>query len=213
MTGGAGFIGSHIVDALVGAGADVVVLDSLADDVHTGTPTYLNPAADLRVADLRDAAAVADAVKGADAICHQAARVGLGVDFGDVVRYVDDNDAGTATLLRALWQRDFSGRLVVASSMVVYGEGRYVCATHGIVRTQPRAEADLAAGRFEPTCVNCGGALGVDDGSRGCRARPSQRLRGHQAPHRAARAPLRARVRGTRVRPSLPQRLRPEDAE
>ena len=78
-----------------------------------------------------------------------------GPSFDDVTRYVHDNDAGTATLLRALWRRDFRGRLVVASSMVVYGEGRYRCPTHGDVRARPRRVEDLRQGRFEPTCALC----------------------------------------------------------
>jgi len=87
-----------------------------------------------------------------DAVCHQASKVGLGVDFGDVTAYVTDNDTGTARLLEALWRRSFTGRLVLASSMVVYGEGRYRCAVHGDVRPGPRTGADLAAGRFDPAC-------------------------------------------------------------
>jgi dTDP-L-rhamnose 4-epimerase len=85
--------------------------------------------------------------------------VGLGVDFLDVADYVSHNDLGTAVLLRALARRRFRGRLVLASSMVVYGEGRYRCATHGAVRPVPRRERDLAAGRFEPRCPRCDGEL------------------------------------------------------
>jgi dTDP-L-rhamnose 4-epimerase len=81
--------------------------------------------------------------------------VGLGVDLGDVADYVSHNDLGTAVLLRALARRGFGGRLVLASSMVVYGEGRYACAEHGPVRPGPRAAADLRAGRFEPPCPRC----------------------------------------------------------
>ena len=92
-------------------------------------------------------------------MCHQAARVGLGVDFGDVRAYVADNDLGTATLLWALHDAGFAGRLVLASSMVVYGEGRYHCAEHGPVRPGPRRRADLDAGRFEPPCPACGAPL------------------------------------------------------
>jgi dTDP-L-rhamnose 4-epimerase len=85
--------------------------------------------------------------------------VGLGVDFDDVADYVADNDGGTANLLRALWRRSFTGRLVVASSMVVYGEGRYTCANHGDVRAAPRDRRDLDSGRFEPRCPRCGADL------------------------------------------------------
>ncbi|WP_100444025.1 NAD-dependent epimerase/dehydratase family protein [Glycomyces xiaoerkulensis] len=157
VTGGAGFIGSHVVESLAARGDEVVVLDSLA--VQDRAPDYLPPGVDLRVADLSDEAALREAVDGVDAVCHQAARVGLGVDFDDVGGYVRDNDAGTANLLRALWHRSFAGRLVVASSMVVYGEGRYRCADHGDVRAEPRTETDLDAGRFDPRCGRCGAAL------------------------------------------------------
>ena len=98
-------------------------------------------------------------VDGADAICHQAARVGLGRDFGDVDAYVSDNDLGTARLLRALHETHFDGRLVLASSMVVYGEGRYRCPVDGIVVPRARTADAIAAGRFDPPCPRCGGDL------------------------------------------------------
>jgi dTDP-L-rhamnose 4-epimerase len=85
--------------------------------------------------------------------------VGLGVDLDDITEYVAHNDVGTAVLLRALHRLRFSGPLVLASSMVVYGEGAYRCPAHGDVRPAPRAEADLAAGRFDPPCPRCGGPL------------------------------------------------------
>ncbi len=160
VTGGAGFIGGHVVDQLVDDGAGVVVLDSLV--AHAAPPAHLPDGVDLRVADLRDADAVAHAVGDVDVVCHQAARVGLGVDFDDISDYVSDNDLGTAVLLRALWRRNFTGRLVVASSMVVYGEGRYRCATHGVVVPGPRSPGDLDAGRFEPPCPACGAPLAWD---------------------------------------------------
>lgn len=160
VTGGAGFIGSHLVDDLAQRGDEVVVLDSLDVAAHREKPDYLRSDVEYVFADVADAGAV-DAVvaRGFDAVSHQAARVGLGVDFGDVTSYVHDNDVGTAVLLRALATARFSGRLVVASSMVVYGEGRYRCALHGVVRPGPRAVADLEAGRFEPRCPTCGAEL------------------------------------------------------
>ncbi len=156
VTGGAGFIGGQLVDQLLAGGADVVVLDNLSPAAHGPDATAdLPAAADLRRVDLTDAARVAEAVAGVDAVSHQAARVGLGVDFSDVVDYVTDNDLGTATLLRALWNTRFAGRLVVASSMVVYGEGAYRCIEHGSVRPGERRPADLDAGQFDPPCPLC----------------------------------------------------------
>jgi dTDP-L-rhamnose 4-epimerase len=150
VTGGAGFVGSHVVDLLHEAGATVRVVDSLV--AHDGVPGYLHPAVDLIVGDLADPRIAEAAVEGIDAVCHQASKVGLGVDFGDVAAYVAANDAATAGLLRALWRRSFRGRLVLASSMVVYGEGRYRCEQHDEVRPAPRTEADLVAARFDPRC-------------------------------------------------------------
>jgi dTDP-L-rhamnose 4-epimerase len=109
--------------------------------------------------DIRDPAVMAQALDGVHAVCHQAAMVGLGVDMRDVEDYVSHNDLGTAVLLKSLAARRFRGRLVVAGSMVVYGEGGYACADHGRVAPQPRLTGDLAAGRFEPRCPRCGGEL------------------------------------------------------
>jgi dTDP-L-rhamnose 4-epimerase len=156
VTGGAGFIGSHIVDALLDGGADVRVVDSLDPSVHAGAEVSLDPRAELLIGDLGDAAVAARAVDGVDAVCHQAAKVGLGVDFGDVTGYVTGNDRATAVMLEALWHRGFGGRLVLASSMVIYGEGLARCAVHGLVAPAPRLAADLANGCFEPGCPGPG---------------------------------------------------------
>ncbi len=157
VTGGAGFIGSHVVDALLAAGEEVRVLDAFLPAAHRERPAYLDPRAELIEGDVRDPDAVARAVEGVSAVSHQAAMVGLGVDIGDIADYVAHNDLGTAVLLRAL--RGFTGRLVLGSSMVVYGEGRYRCPEHGVVRPGPRAPEDLDAGRFEPPCPVCGREL------------------------------------------------------
>jgi dTDP-L-rhamnose 4-epimerase len=159
VTGGAGFIGSHVTEALVAAGHEVRVLDALLPAAHPRRPAPDElGGAELVVADVRDGAAVERALGGVDAVAHQAAMVGLGVDVQDLPAYVGINDLGTAVLLAAM-DRAGVGRLVLASSMVVYGEGRYACERHGAVRPGPRAAADLDAGRFEPACPRCGAPL------------------------------------------------------
>ena len=152
VTGAAGFIGSHIAETMQAAGHEVRGLDSLSPAVHNGRPDHVPD--DLIVGDVRDPAAVNEALAGMDAVCHQAAMVGLGVDLSDLPVYADVNVTGTAVLLEAMGRHGIP-RLVFASSMVVYGEGAYDCAVHGRVRPSPRDPGDLAAGRFEPRCPRC----------------------------------------------------------
>lgn len=153
VTGGGGFIGSHVVEALHAAAHDVRVLDAFLPTVHVAPV----PAADgVQVVhgDVRDPATVAAALDGVDVVCHQAALVGLGRDFSDAPDYVDINALGTARLLAGMAAAGVR-RLVLAGSMVVYGEGRYDCPVHGAVAPGPRRVADLDAGRFEPPCPVC----------------------------------------------------------
>ncbi len=159
MTGGAGFIGSAIVDQLLARGQAVRVVDALLPAAHRTRPDYLDPRAEFLEGDLRDDAVAREAVRGVTAVCHQASMVGLGADIGDIADYVGHNDLATARLLRALASSSFSGRIVLASSMVVYGEGRYACSEHGIVRPGPRSSKALDGGDFEPPCPVCGRAL------------------------------------------------------
>ena len=162
VTGGAGFVGSHIVDLLAEARHEVVSLDRLHPRAHAGRPAYLRDDVEHLDADLADPGAVAvldRALDGVDAVCHQAAMVGLGRELSDVVEFVRDNDLGTAALLVAVARHRRVGRLVLASSMVVYGEGAYRCGEHGPVRPGPRPASRLAAGRFEPPCPHCGADL------------------------------------------------------
>lgn len=157
VTGGAGFIGSQVVAALAARGHDPVVLDALLPAAHPEPPPRL-PDAESIHGDVRDRATVARALRGVDAVCHQAAMVGLGKDFADAPEFVGCNDLGTAVLLAAAAEAGVAD-LVLAGSMVVYGEGRYDCPRHGRVRPGPRTATDLAAGRFEPRCPGCGAEL------------------------------------------------------
>lgn len=156
VTGGAGFIGSHIVTELNRRGHDPVVLDALLAQAHPRTPPP--PDAEWIHASVEDSDAVRRALHSVDAVCHQAAMVGLGTGFSDAPDYVARNDLGTAVLLAAMAEAGVRD-LVLAGSMVVYGEGRYDCPRHGRVWPGPRTPADLDAGRFEPACPECGAEL------------------------------------------------------
>lgn len=151
VTGGAGFVGSGVARALLERGHAVRVLDLVP-------PAAGVDGAEHVPGDVRDPQRVDRALAGVDVVCHLAAKVGLGVDLGDLPGYASANDLGTATLLSGL-ARAGVGRLVLAGSMVVYGEGRYACPDHGVVPAPPRSAADLRAGRFDPRCPACGAAL------------------------------------------------------
>ncbi|AXB45344.1 NAD-dependent epimerase/dehydratase family protein [Amycolatopsis albispora] len=155
ITGGAGFIGSHIADQLAARGDEPVLLDSLTPTAHQTTPEYTRDHEFIRgdVTDLR-----AEQLDGFDAVCHQAAIVGHGVDPSDAPAYAWNNDYGTAVLLAAMHRAGIT-KLVLASSMVVYGEGRYACAEHGTTPPSPRHQSDVDEGRFEPRCPRCGEEL------------------------------------------------------
>src|ERR1700733_7161122 len=143
VTGGAGFIGSHVIEALTSAGHEVRVLDALLACAHPGgiPPFDGDPGFEFVQGDVRDAETVDAALLGVGAVCHLAAMVGLGVDFNDAPLYAGCNDLGTPVLLAALARAGLA-RLVLASSMVAYGEGRYSCtvsscAGHGPAATPP----------------------------------------------------------------------------
>ncbi|MBG6108289.1 NAD(P)-dependent oxidoreductase [Frigoribacterium sp. CG_9.8] len=148
ITGGAGFIGSAIVDAALEKGWRVRVIDSLRPDVHGGD-YRADPRVEFITADVRDPDALAVALFGVDVVCHQAAKVGLGVSFEDAPDYVASNDLGTAVLLAAMARSDVE-RLVAASSMVVYGEGNYRDSSGRSRRPAARRVEDLDAGHFDP---------------------------------------------------------------
>jgi len=161
VTGAAGFIGSHVVEALLDAGHDVVGYDALLPAVHPDperSRTRIPAGVELIRADVRDPEPLGKALRGIDAVCHQAAMVGLGLNLDDAPDYAGCNDLGTAVLISAM-ARAHVTRLVLASSMVVYGEGRYDCVEHGRVEPGPRTPSDLVRGRFEPPCPLCGSPL------------------------------------------------------
>lgn len=158
VTGGAGFIGSHLVDRLVRLGCRVRVLDALESQVHGRSNGYRNPHAEYLEGTILNRQLVRSALRGVGAVVHLAAQVGVGQSMYEMARYVRDNSLGTAVLLEELAQRrDAISSLVVASSMSIYGEGQYTCPSCGgeeaeVVRTQ----AALQARRWEPVCTACG---------------------------------------------------------
>jgi dTDP-L-rhamnose 4-epimerase len=151
ITGGAGFIGAHLASELLRAGDHVRVLDSLLPQVHGDAqrPDYLDDDVELINADVRDRDAVQQALTGVDRVVHLAARVGVGQSMYEIAEYTDVNTSGTAVLLEALIDHPVQ-RLVVASSMSVYGEGLYIDADGRPVASAGRTRADLEAGRWEP---------------------------------------------------------------
>lgn len=161
ITGGAGFVGSHIADALASGGHEPILLDTLLRQAHGGKRPPWVAGHELTTGDVTDRAVLDELLPGVDAVCHQAAMVGQGVDPSDAPDFARNNDYATAVLLAAMHAHDVR-RLVLASSMVVYGEGRYRCAEHGLVAPGERSSADITAGRFEPPCPHCGDDLAAE---------------------------------------------------
>ncbi len=161
VTGGAGFIGSHLVRELVARGDDVVVLDSLEEQVHGDQTPDLPASVELVVGEVGDRLAASRALAGVDRVVHLAAAVGVGQSMYEIARYTERNTMQTAIFLEELVaQRPLPERLVVASSMSIYGEGEYECAEHGLMAVAPRPEGQLLARQWEPCCPTCGGELG-----------------------------------------------------
>ncbi|HWY89919.1 MAG TPA: NAD-dependent epimerase/dehydratase family protein [Solirubrobacteraceae bacterium] len=156
VTGGAGFIGSHVVQELVRRGDQVVVLDSLEEQVHDGNPPTLPASVELIVGDVGDRAAADRALAGVDRVVHLAAAVGVGQSMYEIARYTERNTMQTAIFLeRLVAQRPLPARLVVASSMSIYGEGEYECPEHGRMAPPPRPEEQLLARQWELVCPQC----------------------------------------------------------
>ena len=160
VTGGAGFVGSHLVDALLKRGERVRVLDNFDALAHAGPRPAIAGGVELLEGDLRDPEAVRGAVEGVDAVFHLGGVVGNGESMVNVRRAVEVNAGGTATLMEAvLRRRESIRRLVLASSMVVYGEGAYRCPLHGDASAPPRGVEQLHRRDWEPRCPRCSRSL------------------------------------------------------
>ncbi|HLY75411.1 MAG TPA: SDR family NAD(P)-dependent oxidoreductase [Planctomycetota bacterium] len=160
VTGGAGFIGSHLVRSLLSQGESVVVYDNHDPQVHRKKVKPARaPGLKTVIGDVRDRRTLAAQVKKVDAVVHLAAAVGVGQSQYQIRHYVDVNLNGTATLLDILANDKHNvGRIVVASSMSAYGEGAYECARCGRVRPGLRSDEAMRKGKWEPVCPACGGA-------------------------------------------------------
>jgi dTDP-L-rhamnose 4-epimerase len=152
ITGGAGFIGSHLARHLLEQGHEVRVLDSLVEQVHgdVSRPEYLDDDVDLMRGDVSDSETLSEALQGIDVVVHLAARVGVGQSMYEIEDYTSVNTLGTATLLQALMEHPIR-KLLVASSMSVYGEGLYRTADGTVAESITRTRDQLEAGRWEPT--------------------------------------------------------------
>lgn len=161
ITGGAGFVGSHLADALLEAGHEVRIFDNLTAQVHPdGMPDYLPGEIHFMEGDLRDGDQVREAVRGVDVIYHLGAAVGVGQSMYEISHYMGSNTQGTANLLQALLDTELKvEKLIVASSMSIYGEGKYLCVQCGTVAPQERTTSQLKEKQWEPLCPNCGREL------------------------------------------------------
>jgi len=161
ITGGAGFVGSHLADALIALRHDVRIFDNLSPQVHgCGVPSYLSGNAEFVAGDMRDENAVRKAIEGVDVIFHLAASVGVGQSMYQISDYMGVNTQGTAVLLQALLERKARvEKLVVASSMSIYGEGQYLCPNCGDSVPSPRNIGQLARKQWEVKCPDCGAEL------------------------------------------------------
>jgi len=161
VTGGAGFIGSHIVDELVDEGYDVTVVDNLTEQVHDGKPEYLNERAEYVWGDVRDRELMTDLLEEADVLNHQASAVGVGQSMYEIEKYVEVNTLATARILDIIVNEEIDlDKVVVASSMSIYGEGTYRCPEEDELRHPSlREEAQMKQGQWEHVCPECGAEL------------------------------------------------------
>lgn len=157
VTGGAGFIGSHLVDKLISKGHKVRILDNLTPQVHQGgIPTYLNKKAEFIKGDVTSLEDIKTALKDIDAVFHEAAVVGVGQSMYEIEHYIYNNTLGTAKLLDFLANNKHRvKRILVASSMSAYGEGLYKCDKCGLVRPPLRTDEQMSQRKWELICPNC----------------------------------------------------------
>ena len=160
ITGGAGFIGTHLARRLLSEGQEVTILDNFSPQIHGGVQTLpkdLTGSVRLIAGDVRDAAVFHAALDTQDVVVHLAAETGTGQSMYEVERYTSVNLTGTAVLMDYLVNSTQSRieKLVTASSRAIYGEGKYLCAEHGTMYPEARTEADMKAGKFEPICPVC----------------------------------------------------------
>jgi dTDP-L-rhamnose 4-epimerase len=158
VTGGAGFVGSHTVDALVRSGHSVRIFDNLSEQVHpAGAPEYLSRDAEFIKGDVRDLAALSRALRGVDVVYHLAAAVGVGQSMYQIAEYTSVNNQGTANLLQSILNtRSYPEKLIIASSMSIYGEGRYLCSKCGEIAPLPRVSEQLKRKEWDTLCPTCG---------------------------------------------------------
>ena len=161
ITGGAGFVGSHLADALLARGHSVRLFDNLTPQVHgNAAPEYLNGGAELFCGDVNDSAALREALSGIDVVFHFAAAVGVGQSMYQIAHYMRANTQGTAMLLQALLDLKIPiEKLVVASSMSIYGEGMYLCVNCGSVAPPPRPISQFINRQWETKCAVCNAGL------------------------------------------------------
>ena len=163
ITGGAGFIGHHTANKLAGEGYKVRIFDNLNKQVHPvprESLSRLDPAVEFICGDIRDRSQLQAALEGMDAVYHFAAETGVGQSMYEIERYSDVNIQGTAVLCDCIAKgKNRLNKLILASSRAVYGEGRYKCDSCGDVYPEPRTQAQLEAGNWDPPCPHCGAAI------------------------------------------------------
>lgn len=160
ITGGAGFVGSHTADALVAAGHEVCIFDNLTSQVHRDGESHIPHGAQFVLGDVRNLEKLSSVVQSAEVIFHFAAAVGVGQSMYQISDYTSTNNLGTANLLQAVINtRSVPEKIIVASSMSIYGEGKYRCAECGEVAPLPRPLDQLTAKQWETLCPQCGRML------------------------------------------------------